>query len=112
MDKFNNPWANAKGFIDLGTFEDNTGYYELYCFDDRIFDHMAIGARYGEDGDYISASLGLDDRMSKPDCYFEREKHLAVTSNCPAIIEAVRRMKARGAVKGDVYYYRGGYKII
>lgn len=112
MIKFINPWKTAKGFIDLGTFEDSTGYYELYCFDDSLFDHVAIGARYGEDGDYISASLGLDDRMAKPDIHYKREKHLAVTSSCPAIIAAVKRMKEQGIVKGDVYYYCEGYKTI
>lgn len=112
MNKFINPWATAKNFQDLGTFEDHTGYYELYCFDEPTFKHLAIGARYGENGDYVSASLVPDDRMFKFEIGKSTREAISVTSSSPAILEAVRRIKEKGLVNGDVYYYLHGWKII
>ena len=85
--KFNNPWNNVAGFTDLGSFTDSHGeYYELYCFPQ--INEMAIGARFGEDGDYISGSLTL--------------KTNVLYSGSESIIEAVKRMYQRGIVKGDI----------
>lgn len=112
MNKFINPWVTAKNFQDLGTFEDHTGYYELYCFDDAIFKHLAIGARYGEGGDYVSASLGLEDRMFKFEIGKPMREAQAVSSSNPAILEAMTRIKEKGLISGDVYYYLHGWKII
>lgn len=85
--KFNNPWNNVVGFTDLGSFTDSNGeYYELYCFPQAI--EMAIGARFGEDGDYISGSLTL--------------KTNVLYGSSEPIIEAVTRMSQLGIVKGDI----------
>lgn len=85
--KFNNPWNNVAGFTDLGSFTDSNGeYYELYCFPQAI--EMAIGARFGEDGDYISGSLTL--------------KTNVLYGSSEPIIEAVTRMCKLGMIKGEV----------
>lgn len=112
MNKFINPWATAKNFQDLGTFGDATGYYELYCFDDLTFNHLAIGARYGEDGDYVSAEMVPDNRMFKFEIGKPTREEYSITSSSPVILEAVRRIKEKGLVSGDVYYYSHGWKII
>lgn len=85
--KFINPWNNVAGFTDLGSFTDSNGeYYELYCFPQ--INEMAIGARFGEDGDYISGSLTLKTNI--------------LCGSSEAIIEAVKRMHKLGMIKGDV----------
>lgn len=85
--KFDNPWNNVEGFTDLGSFTDSNGeYYELYCFPQAT--EMAIGARFGEDGDYISGSLTL--------------KTNVLYSSSESIIEAVKRMYQLGIVKGGI----------
>ncbi len=85
--KFYNPWNDVAGFTDLGSFIDSHGeYYELYCFPQTI--ETAIGARYGEDGDYISGSLTLKTNI----LYCSSE----------AIIEAVKRMHKLNLVSGNV----------
>lgn len=85
--RFYNPWSNVKGFIDLGSFTDSKGeYYELYCFPQTI--ETAIGARFGEDGDYVSGSLTL--------------KTNVLCGSSEPIIEAAKRMYKLGMIKGEV----------
>ncbi|CAH1583063.1 conserved hypothetical protein [Vibrio jasicida] len=55
--KFINPWSDTKGFVDLGTCNVDSGYFELYCFPGKDVEIFHIGARYGEDGAYISSTI-------------------------------------------------------
>lgn len=85
--KFNNPWNNVDGFTDLGSFTDSNGeYYELYCFPQAI--ETAIGARFGEDGDYISGCLTLKTNI--------------LCGSSEPIIEAAKRMCKLGMIDGDI----------
>lgn len=66
--KFENPWADTEGFIDLGYLayqaEDGDHYYELYALVNRSEPfgsrNIDFGARYGDEGSfYLSGSAYL-----------------------------------------------------
>lgn len=97
--KFYNPWHTKPGFVDLGPYESDGVHFDLYCFPGRDKDVIEIGARFGEQGDYMSASV-------RPSV-FSAEPRLICHGYLGAIKEAVTRMAQRGLFKSPVYNLDG-----
>lgn len=101
MSMFNNPWSDVDGFVELGSCTLDGVYYELYCFPGRNdVQIMHIGARYGEDENYISATVVRERRFG------EGEKQICYCHYGP-IVEAVRRMKKRNLFTNTLYDING-----
>lgn len=95
--KYQNPWSNTDGFVDLGPHELNGVHYDLYCMPRHAQPGITdIGARFGDDGgSYRSASLQSvrKDGAHRVYCY----------GSCGPIDEAIYRMVERGLIKVMVY---------
>lgn len=97
---FNNPWSDVEGFTDLGSCTVDGVYYELYCFPGRNeTEIMHLGARYGKDGDYISATFVASKlgEARKVECY----------SHIGPIAVAVERMAERNLITETLYDLSG-----
>lgn len=84
--KFKNDWSDSDGFTDLGSCVFDGTYYETYCF--TRAGELCIGARFGEDGDYISAG-SINMKKGMIDFYGHDSK---------PIREAIKQILIRGIV--------------
>lgn len=95
--KFINPWSDTEGFIDLGTCNLDGEYFELYCFPSRSKqDPYQIGARYGEDENYISSAIFLD-------CIQPANPRLACYHKAGPIRIAVERMHEKNLFTQNIH---------
>lgn len=84
--KFKNPWSDSEAFTDLGSCTFDGTYYETYCFTRE--GALCIGARFGEDGDYISAG-SVNMKNGEIDFYGHEAK---------AIKEAIKQILTKGFI--------------
>lgn len=85
--KFKNDWSDSEGFTDLGSCTFDGTYYETYCF--TRAGELCIGARFGDDGDYISAG-SINMKNGLIDFYGHESK---------PIREAIKQILLRGIVE-------------
>jgi hypothetical protein len=84
---YENPWRNAKDFVDLGAHELDGAQYDLFCFT-SAHEKTHIGARCGDTDEYLTATIDRSYRAGVP--------RMVCFGHTGPFKEAVARMGARG----------------